>query len=153
MSGIIIRPMETRDLAEVISIEMACFTLPWSEQAFLSEIYKRNAVALVAESGGMIIAYICSHQVLDEAHLLDLAVHPDYRRRCLASSLLSNASDILFSRGCLRLYLEVRSSNLTGQEFYRKQGFSEIALRKDYYIKPDEGAVIMIKELTAAGLD
>jgi ribosomal-protein-alanine N-acetyltransferase len=85
--------------------------------------------------------------VADECHLLDLAVHPDYRRRGIARALLDNVIQELRIEGCRFFYLEVRSSNYAARKLYEKFGFNMVGIRKGYYVNPAEDAVIMMMEL------
>lgn len=147
MSTAYIREMYPDDIPEVVSIERLSFSMPWSEASFRSEIYSRYSVTRVAELNGVIVGYICVKHVADECHLLNLAVHPDYRRRGIARVLLDNVIQELRIEGCRFFYLEVRSSNYAARKLYEKFGFNMVGVRKEYYVNPAEDAVIMMMEL------
>lgn len=147
MNTVYIREMYPDDISEIVSIERLSFSTPWSETSFRSEIYSRYSVTRVAELNGVIVGYICVKHVADECHLLDLAVHPDYRRRGIARALLDDVIQELRIEGCRFFYLEVRSSNYAARKLYEKFGFNMVGVRKGYYVNPAEDAVIMMLEL------
>ncbi|WP_333653400.1 ribosomal protein S18-alanine N-acetyltransferase [Dissulfurispira sp.] len=147
MNTVYIREMYPDDIPEIVSIERLSFSTPWSETSFRSEIYSRYSVTRVAELNGVIVGYICVKHVADECHLLDLAVHPDYRRRGIARALLNDVIQELRIEGCRFFCLEVRSSNYAAMKLYEKFGFNMVGVRKGYYVNPAEDAVIMMMEL------
>lgn len=147
MNTVYIREMYPDDIAEIVSIERLSFSTPWSETSFRSEVYSRYSVTRVAELNGVIVGYVCVKHLADECHLLDLAVHPDYRRRGIARALLDNVIQELRDEGCRFFYLEVRSSNYAARKLYEKFGFNMVGIRKGYYVNPAEDAVIMMLEL------
>lgn len=142
-----IREMSAEDVLEVIEIEKASYTMPWSETSFLSEIYSRHSITRIAEFNGKIVSYICVKKVADEGHLLNLAVHPDYRGRGIARMLFKDAVEDLHAGNCRFLYLEVRVSNNAAIKMYTDLNFKVVGTRKDYYIRPTENALIMMLEL------
>lgn len=148
MNAVTIREMFPEDIPVIAAIERASFTAPWSETSFYSEVYNRNSITRVGEFNGEIVGYICIKMVVDECHLLDLAVHPDYRRRGIAKMLFNNALKDLEDDGCRRLYLEVRAANFPAKIFYEKLGFKTIGMRKNYYLNPQEDALIMMIEIS-----
>ncbi|MEK6582501.1 MAG: ribosomal protein S18-alanine N-acetyltransferase [Nitrospirota bacterium] len=148
MEGLIIRELLEHDLPEVVGIENISFTTPWSEILFFNEIYKQRSIAKVgiieeARSVQRVVGYICANYVADEGHILNLAVHPDFRRKGIAKTLVENILEELKETDCRFLYLEVRASNNTARELYEGFGFSVVGTRKKYYNKPEEDAVIM----------
>jgi ribosomal-protein-alanine N-acetyltransferase len=142
-----IRQMEIKDLPEIMDIEMSSFSIPWSATAFINEINKINSLTKVAEFQGKVIGYICINYIFNEAHILNLAVHPDYRRQGIATALMKDALSNLFKKGCIYFYLEVRESNIIAQRFYKKFGFKTVGKRKGYYLSPNEDAIIMMLRL------
>lgn len=143
-----IRAMRLEDVPEILTIERASYSTPWSETSFRSELYSRQALAMVAECDGPIVGYICLRRILDECHLLNVTVRPDFRRRGIAARLLSAALDDLRDEGCGYLYLEVRASNLPARRLYERFGFTHIGTRKLYYKSPAEDAVVMVRDMT-----
>lgn len=141
---IIIKEMEIEDLPEIIYIEKSSFSIPWSEIAFINELSKQNSFNRVAKFQGRVIGYICINYIFNEAHILNLAVHPEYRRQGIATLLMKDAITNLIKKGCIYYYLEVRESNTIAQNFYKKFGFNVVGRRKKYYQSPDEDAILMM---------
>jgi [ribosomal protein S18]-alanine N-acetyltransferase len=147
MPDILIREMQVSDIPDVLQIEYMSFTTPWSKNAFLNEINKLYSLTKVAVLGNNIIGYICVNHIMDEGHILNLAVHPDFRRRSIATKLFEDALNELNGIDCRYLYLEVRVSNLEARKFYEHLGFRVMGVRKDYYTYPIEDAVTMMRGL------
>ncbi|MCL5063144.1 MAG: ribosomal protein S18-alanine N-acetyltransferase [Nitrospiraceae bacterium] len=147
MNTVYIREMYSDDIPDVVKIERLSFTTPWSETSFQSEIYSKHSITRVAELSGVIVGYVCVKHIADECHLLDLAVHPDYRKCGIATMLLDNVMQGLRIEGCRFFYLEVRASNYAARKLYEKFGFNMVGTRKGYYANPTEDAVIMMLEL------
>jgi ribosomal-protein-alanine N-acetyltransferase len=147
MPKLIIRDMQENDIPAILKIEQVSFTTPWSEQDFLNEIYKKNILSKVAVFGVDIIGYICVNHLAYESHILDLAVHPDFRRQGVATILIEKATEELKKRGCAFIHLKVRVSNTGAQGFYEMLGFKVEGIRKKYYANPDEDALMMMRRL------
>ncbi len=139
------------DVPEVVEIEKESFTTPWSAISFYNEIYNPRSLSRVAviiedEFRGTIAGYICMNRILDECHILNLAVKPEHRRKGIAKALLKNVLDSDEIKPCRFVYLEVRVSNYPARSLYKSFGFREIGLRKGYYHNPVEDAVVMLLE-------
>lgn len=144
MTDILIREMQPSDITEIMEIERKSFSTPWSELAFFNEMYDPHSIAKVAVLKNNISGYICVKQISDEGHILNLAVHPDFRRHGNATALVEEVLDELRKKGCKYLYLEVRVSNLGARKFYERIGFKVVGVRRKYYTSPDEDAVVMM---------
>lgn len=142
-----IRDMALEDVEEIIDIEIKSFSTPWSKVSFYSEIHNKNSINKVAVIDGKVCGYICVRCFEEECHLLNLAVHPDFRRRGIATLLMNKVISQLKKRGCRFIFLEVRASNTIAQRMYEKFGFNQVGVRRRYYINPIEDAIIMAKEL------
>jgi ribosomal-protein-alanine N-acetyltransferase len=132
------------DLERILAIEKASFEQPWSLTSFKRELslpFSRIAVA-VSGSQSQIKGYLCRWMVVDELHVLNIAVHPDFRRRGVAAGLLEDSLDEAKAKNIEVATLEVRRSNLAARGLYRKFGFEERRLRRNYY-GPGEDAFIM----------
>ena len=140
----VIGDMVTADIPAILEIEQASFTTPWSETSFFNELKKPGSFLKVAKKGGRIVGYICGAWIIDEGHVLDLAVHPEYRRLGIASALVSLSIERLKEEGCRFVFLEVRASNDYAKTMYEKFGFEVLGTRKNYYVSPAEDAVIMV---------
>lgn len=141
----IFRPMKPEDLGGIIEIEKTCFTADaWSEDDF---IYRMNAsdwhfINLTLEDEGRVAAYITATVVADEMNIDSVAVAPDYRRKGYASALIDLA--IKEAKAAV-VMLEVRESNTAAISLYQSLGFEKVGLRKNYYERPVENAVLMTK--------
>lgn len=139
-----IRRMTLDDLAQVVAIDTASFSLPWPERSFRFEITDNPASrAWVAEIDGKIVGMIVAWLLVDDAHIATLATHPDFRRQGIARKLLIFSLQSMMSEGALTSVLEVRESNAAAQEMYRKFGFEESGRRPRYYRDNDEDAILM----------
>jgi ribosomal-protein-alanine N-acetyltransferase len=147
--GMIIDDLRPEDVPEVLSIEQASFTTPWSEILFMNEIFKPRSLPKVARVGEKIVGYICANQVLDEGHILNVTVHPGHRRQGIAEELVRHMVGLLAGNACRVIFLEVRISNEAALRMYERSGFRMIAVRKRYYTSPEEDAVIMVLHLSA----
>ena len=147
MHRLIIRNMREDDITPVVKIEQISFSSPWSRQSFLNEVYKKNAFSKVAVFGENVIGYICVNYLGHESHILNLAVHPDFRRRGVATLLMHETMRELKKRECVFVYLKVGVSNTGAQKFYELFGFKVETIRKKYYGNPDEDALQMMARL------
>jgi [ribosomal protein S18]-alanine N-acetyltransferase len=143
-----VRPLTTARLDEVLAIEQASFTDPWSREMFRSELEVGGGTyARLAEREGALVGYLCAVLVEDEAHVGNLAVHPGERRQGVAQALLDDLVEAARKRGAKRVTLEVRESNEGARKFYYRNKFIDIAIRKNYYRKPVEDAIVMMRIL------
>jgi ribosomal-protein-alanine N-acetyltransferase len=144
MHKLTIRNMKEDDIPTVAEIERISFSTPWSKESFLYEMYKKYAFSKVAVFEENVIGYICASYRLHESQILDLAVHPNFRRRGVATILMNEAMGELKKKGCVFMYLKVRVSNTGAQKFYEHFGFKVETIRKKYYGNPDEDALLMM---------
>ncbi len=136
--------MEMADLDDVMEIERASFSLPWSRWMFERELMNQtHSRFLVARFGDEIAGYIGFWMVLEEVHIVTIAVRSDYRRRGIGSILMLEALNAAVSLGAERATLEVRVTNLPAQELYKKLGFITVAIRKRFYSDTGEDAYVM----------
>ncbi|MFZ5907350.1 MAG: ribosomal protein S18-alanine N-acetyltransferase [Nitrospirota bacterium] len=141
---LVIRDMQTDDIPSVLEIEQRSFSCPWSREIFLHELCKKFSLLKVAEFERAVIGYLCADYFAHESNILDLAVHPDFRRQGVATRLMDEAVGELKQKGCVFLHLKVRVSNTGAQKFYEHLGFVTEGVRKNYYEKPDEDALQMM---------
>lgn len=138
------RKMTVEDLDDVIEVEIHSFATPWSREAFYNELTKNQfAHYLVAEVDEKVVGYCGVWIIVDEAHITNIALLPDYRGMKLGESLMGRIIEIVRESGAIRITLEVRVSNEIAQNLYRKFGFEEGALRKQYYTDNMEDALVM----------
>ena len=141
----IIETMNIAHVAQIAELEKLCFSDPWSEKSVASELNNPLALWLTAVEGERVTGYIGSQTVMDETDMMNVAVHPDFRRRGIAEALVNELVARLKSRESRSLTLEVRASNLSAITLYEKLGFSQIGRRKNYYRNPTEDALLLSK--------
>ena len=142
----IITRMNESHVAQVAVLEKMCFSDPWSENSVASELNNPLSLWLVAEENQTVCGYIGSQTVLDETDMMNIAVHPECRRRGIATALIAELVHQLRERGSHILRLEVRESNAPAIALYEAMGFTRLGLRKNYYRNPKENALILGKE-------
>lgn len=139
-----VAPMRVADLPAVHAIERASFDLPWPVDAYRTELEtNRLAQYLVVRLGDDIAAYGGMWLMVDEAHVITFAVHPDWRRQGIGERLLLAMLDVAVDAGARDATLEVRLSNLPARRLYEKFGFRPVGLRPRYYSDNGEDALIM----------
>lgn len=143
MKEIIIQPMNHKTVAKVQKLETACFADPWSLKALLYELEDPDALYLTALDEDEVIGYVGVHHVLDEGHITNVAVAPDYRRNGIAKMLIGALIGWSYEHDLSFLTLEVRASNEAAKELYRGFGFQHVGVRKGYYKHPTEDALLM----------
>ncbi len=136
------------DLRDVVTIENLSFAIPWNEEMFeweLSLDFSHNFTAKLSLNGSqdILVGYICFWLLHGEAHLLNIAVQPDYRRMGLGTHLMRSFIGFCRTRKVKTLTLDVRPSNHPAIEMYRKMGFRKEGLRPHYYADNGEDALIM----------
>jgi len=147
MDTVVIRDMRPEDVPAAAAIERSSFSMPWSENSFYSEVYGRYSITRVAVINDHIAGYIIARLILDEGHLLDMAVKSAVRRRGISRKLMEDVIRGLRLNRCKAFYLEVRASNVAARRLYENIGFAIIGTRKTYYKNPVEDACIMMLEL------
>lgn len=143
-----IRAICEEDVAQIHEIEKLCFAMPWSEESILHDV-KENIVArwLVLDDGeGCVLAYAGMWFVLDEAHVCNVAVHPDCRRLGYGRMIFEALENLAKENSMSMMTLEVRRSNIAAQNLYHACGFLDVGYRKRYYEDNKEDALIMYKE-------
>ena len=142
----IITNMRQEHVDQVAALEKLCFRDPWSENSVASELNNPLSLWLVAVDGERVAGYVGSQTVMEESDMMNVAVHPDYRKQGIATALIVGLVEELHKRGSHSLTLEVRASNETAISVYRKLDFQEVGRRKNYYRNPREDALILRKE-------
>ncbi|PIC03856.1 ribosomal-protein-alanine N-acetyltransferase [Anoxybacillus flavithermus] len=138
------RFMTLQDLDRIVEIEQLSFTLPWSRSSFYQELTNnRYARYIVMEHDGQIIGYCGMWLVMDEAHITNIAVLPEFRGKKLGEALMKQAMALAREEGAQTMTLEVRVSNTVAQSLYRKLGFLNGGIRKRYYSDNQEDALVM----------
>lgn len=137
-----IRPMRLSDVSVVHDIELATFPQPWSDGVFRDELRQPGRLYLIAEDEeGAVAGYAGLLRVADEAHVTTIAVTPEWRGHRLGTRLMLRLVDEALAGGAKHLTLEVRTSNRSAQQLYRRFGMAPVGVRKSYY--GDEDALVM----------
>ncbi|MEW6623665.1 MAG: ribosomal protein S18-alanine N-acetyltransferase [Bacillota bacterium] len=143
-----IRPMTIEDIEHVVQIERLSFTSPWSRLAFEAEVYNNKfAHYYVAQGNGGVVGYAGMWIIFDEAHITNIAVHPEFRGLKYGKRLTAELMIQAVKLGAKRITLEVRVSNVIAQKLYESMGFASVGIRKKYYTDNNEDALIMWKDL------
>ena len=138
--------MTSDHVPQVAYLEKVCFHDPWSEKSIASELHNALSLWLVAVEGKAVVGYVGSQTVLGWTDMMNIAVHPEHRRKGIGERLVEVLEKELKEQGSSCLTLEVRASNGPARMLYEKLGFSEVGRRKNYYRNPKEDALIMRKE-------
>lgn len=143
MDELVICPMTESDLDEVLAIENCSYPRPWLREHFQDELKSLHAFPLTAFSAdGRVAGYICSMLVLDEGHIMNVAVHPAFRGRGIGQLLVERVMADCRDRGAAFVSLEVRVSNEAAIGLYRRLGFTGTGTRRRYY-ENGEDALLM----------
>ena len=141
-----IKRLEAKYISDVAKIEALCFSEPWSENAF-SILLGDGAFGMVALLDGVVVAYGGMLFVLDEGQITNIATHPEYRREGLGRMIVEALEREAKTLGLSELFLEVREQNVAARKLYSSCGWEEIGVRKNFYSKPTDNAVLMKKDL------
>lgn len=125
-------PMQEQDLAEVMTIETALYTHPWTHGNFADSI-RAGYDCRTWRVAGELVGYFVLMAAAGEAHLLNLSIAARHQRSGHGSALLAEAASLARSLGAHSVFLEVRPSNRAAQTLYTRFGFRRIAVRKGYY--------------------
>jgi ribosomal-protein-alanine N-acetyltransferase len=139
-----IAPMSVDDIGDVLRVEAQCFSTTWPRNAFLNELTEnRLAHYFVGRAEEATIAYGGLWVILEDAHITTVAVDPAYQGKGYGERMLVWLLDEAINRGASWITLEVRESNQTAQNLYKKYGFTVVNTRRGYYSDNDENALVM----------
>lgn len=141
-----IEKMCAEDAAEAAAIETEIFSMPWSENGFRTSILSSDTLYLCVRDGENMIGYCGLLQSFDEADITNVAVRREYRSCGVGRAMLEALIEGGKERGISRFTLEVRKSNAVALHLYETLGFVSAGIRKNFYERPREDAVIMWKE-------
>ncbi len=139
-------------IPQIEMLEQRCFSLPWTAQQLKGQLKDAQHEFIAALSpDGTVLGYVGMMYVLDEGYISNVAVSPDYRRQGIADALIERLREICEALGLSFVTLEVRAGNAPAIALYEKHGFQRVGLRRNYYERPKEDALIMTKyfQLTA----
>jgi [ribosomal protein S18]-alanine N-acetyltransferase len=153
-STVQIMPATLADLPDLLRLEEACFSAPWTRKMLEAELTGNQfahflvarETAKSATSDGPIVGSLCFWIVFEEVRLMNLAVAEEMRRRGIGAALVGSALRIGLIQAATRAVLEVRASNDAALALYRRFGFTQVSIRPSYYSNPVEDAVLMEME-------
>ena len=142
--------MNSSDIQGVFNISNSCFSTPWSLDSIKSELNNPLAKYIVAvdKDLDLVVGFIGAWIVVGEASITNIAVDKNYRKIGIGNKLLESLINLCSDLNCTLINLEVRESNLTAQNLYKKHGFIIDGVRKGYYEDNKENAILMTKTLT-----
>lgn len=143
MCDIIIEEMSKEDIDGVAEVEKMCFTTPWTKESFTMEMKNNLAKYVVAKHGENIVGYGGVWLIVDEGHITNIGVRPDYRGKDVGSLILGNLITLCMKMNIKSMTLEVRKSNEVAKNLYKKFEFKEVGTRPKYYADNNEDATIM----------
>jgi ribosomal-protein-alanine N-acetyltransferase len=137
------------DVEPIVEIERASFSMPWTADMFRWELRNRDVSStwVARTDDGRVMAFCCVWVILDELHINNVAVAPEFRGRGVAAALLGHVMDDAVRQGAARATLEVRRSNRAALKLYERLGFAEGGIRPNYYANPAEDALILWRTL------
>ncbi|MFA9423369.1 MAG: ribosomal protein S18-alanine N-acetyltransferase [Sedimentibacter sp.] len=147
MESVIVRSMQNEDVNQIFEVEKKCFSTPWSIESFKSELINDNAYYECAEENGQVVGYMGMWKILDEGHITNVAVLPEHRNKGIATMLIAKMIEVCKCSEIENMTLEVRESNLSALNLYKKFGFFSVGKRPKYYQVPLEDAIIMWKKV------
>lgn len=140
-----IRQMNSNDVEQVYAIEKEIFSLAWSQKSFAEACQKPENIYLVALTEGQIVGYCGMWTVMEEGNITNMAVAQPFRKQGIAFLLMREMERIAVKKGITAFFLEVRESNANAIQLYEKMNFKNIGIRKNFYERPVENAIIMSK--------
>lgn len=142
-----IRLMTESDISQVVAIEEESFSTPWSEKSFRDSLKNKDTLFLIACEDNVIKGYCGMYISFDEGSITNIAVQPKFRKEGIASSIIIELLKASYIRNVTKIFLEVRVSNEVAIKLYEKFGFKKVGVRKNFYERPKEDALIMMKEI------
>lgn len=150
MKDIVFSLAAASDIDDLLAIENQSFQSPWPRDHFLNELTQTHSFVLLArlpELSGAIAGYIIYWFIVDELHILNIAVSPQFRRQGLARSLIREVIRLAKFNNLKTAWLEVRTSNQEALSLYHSLGFKRAMTRKRYYSDTGEDAFILARSL------
>lgn len=134
--------LRASDVDDLIELEKLCFAYHWSRDQFLMGLDRNVYLTLGIREKDQLVGYLAFSLIEDEMEILNLAVHPDFRKEGIATILLKSAFAICKKKGIRKSFLDVKVTNTPAIELYRKFGYVKIGVRKKYYPDTKEDALL-----------
>ncbi|WP_235951916.1 ribosomal protein S18-alanine N-acetyltransferase [Crateriforma spongiae] len=135
--------MIRRDMPAVLETETRSFEFAWTEEDFIRCLRQRNCIGMVAEIEDRVAGFMIYELHKNRLHILNFAVHPEFRRRGLGHAMIGKLLGKLSHERRNRIMLEVRETNLEAQLFFKSVGFRAISVLRDFYDDAAEDAYLM----------
>lgn len=145
-----VRAARPEDASALRKTEALSFSDPWSEAEFEQLLSAPGVEGWICWAGTRLSGYLLVRSAGEEAEILNLAVAPEFRRRRVALRLLGRGLDTLLARGVHQVFLEVRRSNRAARALYHRLGFTLAGVRRGYYRKPLEDAMVLRRRLDSS---
>lgn len=142
-----VRWMIRRDMPEVMGIEQASFEQPWCEEEFLRVLRQRNCIGMVAEQGERIVGFMVYELHRNRIHVLDFAVHPEFRRQGVGRQMIAKLVGKLSAQRRNRIALLIRETHVPAQFFYKAMGFRAVEVIREHFADTGEDAYGMLYHL------
>ena len=142
-----IRNMEIDDCHFVARIEEEIFSLPWSEKSFADACSNKDNIYLVCEVEGKVAGYLGVWGSFDEGNITNVAVSPEYRRQGICRALFEKLWELGKEKNITSFFLEVRAGNIPAISLYESMGFKMLGVRKGFYEKPVEDALVLSRSI------
>ena len=146
-NNIVIDIMKSEDIDGVFEVEKSCFRDYWSKESFQKELKNNLAKYLVAKIDDKVVGFMGIWLVMDEGHITNVGVSPEFRGQKIGDKLVSSMVDLCRENKIVSMTLEVRVSNIVAQNLYKKYGFKLSGIRKEYYSDNKEDAMIMWNDI------
>lgn len=137
-----VRHLGPSDLDDLVELERTCFDYHWTQDQFLMGLDRGAYVILGIRMDEQLVAYLAFSLIEDEMEILNLAVHPDFRKKRLGSALMDRAFAICRAKGIAKSFLDVKESNSPAIAMYQKYGYKQFGVRKRYYPDTKEDALL-----------
>lgn len=145
--NVIVSLMDETDIDDVLEISNLSFSSPWSRSSYEQELNNSLARYFVAKLDNKIVGFVGTWIIVDESHITNVAVHPDYRKLGIASKLIEEMISYCDKQNCTAYTLEVRAGNKPAISLYEKHGFKIDGVRKEYYQDNKEDALLMWRRI------
>ncbi|WP_242838477.1 ribosomal protein S18-alanine N-acetyltransferase [Clostridium bornimense] len=144
-NNIFIDDLRLEYIDAIYEIETMSFSLPWSKDSLIKELDNKNAHYFIALLDGKVVGYIGLWEIIDEGHITNIAIHPNFRGHGFGKILLTSAVDYCKNKNFYGITLEVRVSNTIAINLYESLGFVNCGIRKKFYTDNNEDGIIMWK--------
>lgn len=145
----LLKPMKIIDLPDVLTIEEQVQSHPWTAGIFEDCIRVGYLCWVCKENATEVVGYLIQSIAIEEMHLLNVCIHPDKQRMSLGTLLVQHSEQVARQANAKKAFLEVRPHNIAAIHLYKKLGYLQIGVRRDYYKSKDgrEDAIVMSKQL------